>query len=923
MNHFATLARQLSVSLGVLLLAGCAAISPTQNIANAGLQGSVRGGQQPVSGATIQLYAVGTTGDGSASTPLLTTAVLSDAGGNFTITGDFTCPSATSLVYMVASGGNPGLGAGSVNPQLVLMVALGQCGNLTSSTFISINEVTTVGAVYSLAPYMASSSAIGSATTDSANLASAFTLASELVNPSTGLAPGLNVPAGTTVPVAQINTLADILAACINSAGGTSGDGSPCGSLFLLTTPTGGTPATDAVTALLHLVNNPALNTSSLFNLTTPAAPFQPTDPVAPSNFSVALIASSGLNVSPASLSFATISPGATSAAQAVTLTNSGNSTIQISGATFVGANPVDFALSSSVTSTCSTPQIAAGQSCTYQVVFAPSVSGARSAYLVIANNSPAGSIAIGLTGAGTTPPSVTLSPTSLTFYETGVPQAVTVTNAGNSAITIQPLSLSSNYSQINNCGTSLSAQSICTIYVSATQTGSINTGTLTFTDGVAADTQTVALTSNLNWASILAFPAGQVGVPLGSVQQLTGGVFSGTIGGMNFYDYSYTAIGMSDFPLSGMCSTHFGTTCSIPISFDPGGTGTRYAVATTLTNFVYLFKGFGFGTQDAFSMSPLATNFGNVATGTSASATITVSNLYLGGLTFSSPPTLTQGSLNHGEFTATSQCSTVQPNQSLTPRLSGCAVTVVFAPTTMGLRSTTMTLTDSAGTSQSVYLQGNGSFAPPSAPSFVFFGNQQYVAVNTSNTQLVTVTLPNQHAATAQLTANGNGAGLSAFSLNNSNCAQGASPCQFSVTVTPTAVANYTALLVVTDSVSGLASTSVLQAIGGIPVISLSPTSLTFLPRTVGTTSIAQTVTLTNMGNQSLFLNSIGVTGSNPQSYNQSNTCSNVLIAPGGTCTISVTNTPTAIGPSSAAITIVSNSSTSPDSIALSGSGT
>ena len=42
----------------------------------AGSQGVVRGGQQPVTGATVQLYAVGTTGDGSAAMALLSPAAM-------------------------------------------------------------------------------------------------------------------------------------------------------------------------------------------------------------------------------------------------------------------------------------------------------------------------------------------------------------------------------------------------------------------------------------------------------------------------------------------------------------------------------------------------------------------------------------------------------------------------------------------------------------------------------------------------------------------------------------------------------------------------------------------------------------------------------------------------------------------------------
>jgi hypothetical protein len=87
------------------LLGGCAQNQPGKVTEPLARHSSVHGGQQPVSGATLQLYAVGTTGDGSAATPLLTQAVTSDANGNFDITGGYTCPSASTLVYITATGG--------------------------------------------------------------------------------------------------------------------------------------------------------------------------------------------------------------------------------------------------------------------------------------------------------------------------------------------------------------------------------------------------------------------------------------------------------------------------------------------------------------------------------------------------------------------------------------------------------------------------------------------------------------------------------------------------------------------------------------------------------------------------------------------------------------------------------------------------
>ena len=97
------------------------------------------------------------------------------------------------------------------------------------------------------------------------------------------------------------------------------------------------------------------------------------------------------LNAAPASLSFAGTDVGSSSAAQAVTVTNSGTSAASVSGVTATG----DF----SQTNNCSS--VAAGSACTVNVTFKPTASGTRTGTLTVtsnANNSPA---TVSLTGSG------------------------------------------------------------------------------------------------------------------------------------------------------------------------------------------------------------------------------------------------------------------------------------------------------------------------------------------------------------------------------------------------------------------------------------------------------------------------------------------------------------------------------------------
>jgi streptogramin lyase len=68
--------------------------------------------------------------------------------------------------------------------------------------------------------------------------------------------------------------LSNILAACVNTIGGSSGDGSNCGTLFKNATPTNGTAPQDTVTATLNIAKNPSANVAALYALAPSGAAF-------------------------------------------------------------------------------------------------------------------------------------------------------------------------------------------------------------------------------------------------------------------------------------------------------------------------------------------------------------------------------------------------------------------------------------------------------------------------------------------------------------------------------------------------------------------------------------------------------------------------------------------------------------------------
>ena len=281
---------------------GSTSASAPPVVPGAALHGRANGGEQPIIGATIQLYAAGSAGYGSAAQSRIAATVTTQApGGTWSINGDYTCPSAASQMYLTASQGNTGH---SNNPNVLLVAALGRCDQLLSLPAIDIDEVSTVAAVYALAPFTSGPANIGAPASNSTGLANAFADVNVLADITLGTSPGKALPAGAMAPVAEINTLADILTACVNSSGGSAGDPTPCGKLFAAANP-GGTMATapsDTFTAAMNIAQHPGFNVAGIYPLYTPSAAFQPTLPTQPNDFTLAINFTAGNLGSPSAL---------------------------------------------------------------------------------------------------------------------------------------------------------------------------------------------------------------------------------------------------------------------------------------------------------------------------------------------------------------------------------------------------------------------------------------------------------------------------------------------------------------------------------------------------------------------------------------------------------------------------------------------
>jgi len=307
------------------LLAGCAmnSTATSASLTDSGslhVQGTIHGGQQALYHARIQLYQVGqgtvagAPGYVANAVPLITASVYSAANGSFSITGDYSCATG-SQVYLTASGGSVDGNIADSNPNIAMMAALGSCSSLlanAATAFVSVNEISTVASAYALAQF-SGNSAFGTAlstqpgtasvkpadnfatsSSNSTGLSNAMATAqviADYYSPTgapTGFAPGKNTNGSAVSEYWTVNTIANILAACINSGVttlSTAGDGTICGTLYTYTTPSGKTAPADTLQSALYMAlypgdsnllsgTNPGQNLANLISATPPFQPY-------------------------------------------------------------------------------------------------------------------------------------------------------------------------------------------------------------------------------------------------------------------------------------------------------------------------------------------------------------------------------------------------------------------------------------------------------------------------------------------------------------------------------------------------------------------------------------------------------------------------------------------------------------------------
>jgi streptogramin lyase len=274
--------------------ASCPSRTPATGVA---FTGKVMAATGAVNGASVELYAAGNSGNGSAPVALLATTLTTAADGSFSVPAGYTCPSAQTPLYLISKGGQPATAA-SANSSLWLMTALGPCSGINSGSSFVVNEVTTAASVWALASFMSSGGNVGASCTNTTGLDNAFATANELANPATGASPGAGTPSTLTVPTRKLNTLANALASCTTSAGG-----SACSPL--LSAATGKSGPTNTLDAALNIARAPANDVAAIYTLAAGNATYSPALLAQPADWMLHNTISGGGMTAPASVSVA------------------------------------------------------------------------------------------------------------------------------------------------------------------------------------------------------------------------------------------------------------------------------------------------------------------------------------------------------------------------------------------------------------------------------------------------------------------------------------------------------------------------------------------------------------------------------------------------------------------------------------------
>ena len=421
------------------------------------------------------------------------------------------------------------------------------------------------------------------------------------------------------------------------------------------------------------------------------------------------------------------------------------------------------------------------------------------------------------------------------------------------------------------------------------------------------------ALPPSVDFGNVAVGTVGSATVAVNNIGLFTGNVSAVTVSGAGFAKGAENCTGHALPP----SSSEVTSPCSVTVTFTPtSGTPSTGQLLVTYdgSSSPLTVPLLAQGTAPVLQVAPPSVDFGGVFVGSFATADITLANngnatLNLSSVAISNPPTTVV-------FT---QALSAAPCGTTLAAGATCVVRVKFTPATIGtLYSGTLDISsnDPSSPGTSISLLGKATAqAPTVSPPSVAFGN-----VPVGGTATATVTITNVAASSIPITTSLASTGFTASSCP-ANLAAGAA-CTITVTFTPATATSFSGTLQVLSSATTPTTVNVpvtgTGSGGSAPVVSLSSASATFTTQAVGTASPAQNVVLTNGGTAPLSITSIVISGD----FGYTGCGFPLTLAPGTSCSFSVTFSPIANGTRTGAIAITDNAAGSPHAINLAGVG-
>jgi astacin (peptidase family M12A)/centrosomal CEP192-like protein len=408
------------------------------------------------------------------------------------------------------------------------------------------------------------------------------------------------------------------------------------------------------------------------------------------------------------------------------------------------------------------------------------------------------------LIGSGSGTPAVKLTPASLTFTSqtagtSSASKAITLTNSGSGPLSINSIATSGDFSQTNNCGTSLAAKGTCNVNVTfnPSAAGAV-AGALTFSDSAATSPQLVKLSGT--GALPLSFSPTSLAFSSVAVGQFSAKTITVT-------NKQTTAISLSpststDYSVTGgTCGVSLGggANCTIIVTFAPTFTGAANGALALATSGAFspqivALTGSGTGGPAvALSFSPTSLTFTATGIGaTSAAKTVTVTN--------KSTASVTINSISASpDFTAVGSGTT--PCGGALAKSAKCTLSVTFAPSGTGAIKGSVSIASSgAGSPQLIALSGTGEVPVALSPASLTFASQPLGATSAPQT----ATLTNNSGATLTISSIMASGDFAATPSGATPCSGPIAPgatCTFAVTFTPNLKGSITGAATVNES--------------------------------------------------------------------------------------------------------------------------